>query len=251
MTRLTTTMAIGACAALLAASQAAADVTTFDSGTEGWSVSGRDDISDTGGNPGANMDVVLLDVFGMSARNESNPAFLGDYNRFGNQVELTVDLKVNSIWMYDFDNNPMEVPRNLVVELVDYNDPSDPFPYTSVWYNFGEISADLPGWRTFSIVIDPSATDLPAGWGGTGDEDPDTFEPRLPPDRTFASILANVEEIRFTSLEPGWFYGFTNFDVQVDNIGIRSVPEPGAAFTAAGLGALLLQRRRRRGHAVR
>ena len=237
---------LAAPAALLLALPAAADVTTFDNGTEDWSVSGRNDISQIGGNPGANMDVEVLDVFGMSIRNDRNTAFLGDYTRFGSQVELTVDVKINSIWMYDFDGNPFEVPRNLIVELVDYaDDPEASFPYVSVWMNFGEISADLPGWRRFSTIIDPFSTELPAGWGGTGDEDPETFEPRLPADRTFASVLANVEEIRFTSFEPGWFYGFTNFDMQVDNVGVNAIPEPTAGLLGLAAAALLLPRRRR------
>ena len=225
--------------------RARAAVTTFDNGTEGWSVSGRDDISQTGGNPGANMDVEVLDVFGISIRNDTNGAFLGDFGRFGSQVELSVDVNINSIWMFDLDGNPFEVPRNLVVELVDYNeDPENPYPYTSVWFNFGEISADLPGWRNFSITVDPNATELPSGWGGTGDEDPETFEPRLPADRTFASVMASVEEIRFTSLEPGWFFAFTNFDLQVDNPSVTAVPEPVAAFALLALPLALLRRRR-------
>lgn len=235
----------GLAACLLAASSAGADVTTFDNGTEGWSVSGRDNISQTGGNPGANMDVELLDVFGMSIRNDTNGAFLGDYTRFGSEVELGVDVKINSIWMFDLDGNPFEVPRNLILELVDYNeDPEATYPYVSVWFNFGEISAELAGWRSFSTVIDPNSTILPPGWGGTGDEDPETFEPRLPADRTFASVLANVEEIRFTSLEPGFFYAFHNFDMQVDNPAVTAVPEP-AGLAVIALGAGLLARRRR------
>lgn len=236
-----------ACFATLALAPAAlADiVTTFDNGTEGWSVSGRDNISSTGGNPGANMDVQVYDVFGISVRNETNLAFLGNYARFGSSVTLSMDLKVNSIHMFDLDGNQMEVPRELVIELVDYNeDPENPYPYTSVYYNFGEISSELSGWRNFSITFDPHSTELPEGWGGTGDEDPVTFEPRLPPDRTFASVVANVEEIRFTSLVPGFFYAFTNFEVQVDNVALTSIPEPTSGLAGLLAASLLLRRRR-------
>ena len=74
------------------------------------------------------------------------------------------------------------------------------------------------------MQFDPTQTDLPQGWGGSGDEDPNTFEPILPADRTFADVLAGVDEVVFTTFVPGFFYGFTNFDLQVDNVSVRSVP---------------------------
>ena len=33
-------------------------------------------------------------------------------------------------------------------------------------------------------------------------------------------MLRNVDEVAFTTFVPGYFYGFTNFDIQVDNIHI-------------------------------
>jgi hypothetical protein len=222
-----------------AASPAMAVVTTFDNGTEGWSVSGRTNISPTGGNPGANLDVELIDVFGAETRNSTNADFLGDYSRFNAPIKLAVDMKINSITFFG-----TEVRRNLVVEMVDYNPPGSDYPYVSVWYDFGEIGADLPGWRNFQTMIDPTQTTLPAGWGGTGDEDPVTFEPRLPPDRTFASVLASVDELRFTTYVPGYFYGFTNFLMQVDNVELSVVPEPGCIGLLATGGLLVLRRRR-------
>lgn len=224
----------------LAALPASAAVTTFDNGTEGWSVSGRDTISPTGGNPGANMDVFLEDVFGASTRNDSNPDFLGDYRRFGMPLQLSVDIKINSITFFG-----TEVERDLVVELVDYNPPGSNYPYVSVYKHLGTLSAAQPGWRHFEALIsDPNAAALPAGWGGTGDEDPITFEPRLPPDRTFTSVLASVDEIRFTTFVPGFFYGFTNFLMQVDNPTLAAVPEPTAVGLLALAAPALLRRRR-------
>ena len=233
-----------ACAVCALAGGAYADATTtFDSGTEGWSVSGRDDISATGGNPGANMDVDLIDVFGADIRNTTNGEFLGDYNRFGGSVELSVDVKVNSIYSQFF---PGELPRDMVVELRDLDNPNDGYPYTSVWFNLGTLDASVDnGWVTYSVVIDDTAaTDLPAGWGGYGDEDPNTFEPILPAGRTFASVLESVDELHFTTFVPGFFFGFTNFDIQVDNISIKSVPAP-ASVALVGLGGLVATRRRR------
>ena len=233
--------ALAAAAVALSAPSASAVVTTFDNGTEGWSVSGRDTISPTGGNPGANMDVFIDEAFGADTRNETNANFLGDYTRFGAPVRIGLDMKVNSIRTVPAGN---EVPRDLVVELRDYNPPGSDYPYVSVWMNFGEIGSHLPGWRHFEVTVDPTQTALPAGWGGTGAEDPITFEPILPPGRTFASVLANVEEIHFSTFVPGFFYTFTTFEVQVDNIEVSAVPEPASLGLLAGAGLLALRRRR-------
>jgi hypothetical protein len=222
---------------------AAVSRTTFDSGTEGWSVSGRDDISPTGGNPGANMDVFLDEVFGAEIRNETNADFLGDLRRFGSSISLSVDTNVHSIASIPAGN---QLIRDLVVELIDFNPPGSNYPYVSVWYNFGEIGQHLPGWRTMGVTIDDTnATALPTGWGGTGDEDPVTFEPRLPPDRTFASVLESVDYIRFTTAVPGFFYAFHSYTLQVDNPTIATVPEPTAMLSIASICGLTLLRRRR------
>jgi hypothetical protein len=210
-------LVIGALAAGSAGALGA--VTTFDNGLEGWSVSGRTTISQTGGNPGANLDVELLDVFGAEIRNTTNAAFLGDYTARG-PIRLTVDVKTNSI---DFFGTP--VTRDLVVELRDHNPPGSSYPWVSVWRRIGTLDAGVPGWVTYSAdILDPTAEELPEGWGGTGDEDPVTYEPRLPPGRTFASVLASVDELHFTTFVPGFFYGFTNFDIQVDNVGFEPLP---------------------------
>ena len=195
-------------------------ITTFDNGTEDWSVSGRDDISVTGGNPGANMDVFLFDVFGADIRNTDNAAFHGDYTQRGAQ-RLTCDILIDSI---DFFGTP--VSRELVVELRTNQTSSTGAPYVSVWYSLGILTADNPGWHTYSVdIMDPNATELPDGWGGTGAEDPNTFEPLLDPAFTFADVLSQVDSIHFTTFVPGFFFGFTNFDMSVDNVGIIDLPD--------------------------
>ncbi len=236
------TRTLAACLAACLAAPALADTTTtFDNGLEGWSISGRTDINPTGGNPGANLHGMLFDVFGADIRNDTNAAFLGDLSRYG-AFELSIDIQVNSITFFG-----QEVSRDLVVELRDYTN-GNGYPWTSVYYNLGTLRAATEGsngWITYSVVIDdPFATVLPSGWGGYGDEDPHTFEPILPADRTFASVLASVDEISFTTFVPGWFFGFTNFDIQVDNISIRAVPAP-SAFALLALGGLVGTRRRR------
>lgn len=204
--------------------------TTFDNGTEGWSVSGRDNISMLDGRPGANMAVLVEDVWGIDIRNDSNPAFLGDYTRFAEGFEISVDIRFWSINMLG-----TEVERELVFELKDFDNPNG-YPWTSVWVSLGRITSqvhwdpiptDPDGWVTYTMqVTDVFAEDLPDGWGGTGDEDPNTYEPTLPASRSFSSVLASVDQISITSLVPGFFYGFTNFDMQVDNIILRPLGDP-------------------------
>jgi hypothetical protein len=214
--------------------------TTFDNGLEGWSISGRTDINPSGGNPGANLNGLLIDVFGADIRNETNQAFLGDLTRYG-MFELSVDIKVNSI---TFGTN--QVQRDLVVELRD-NTNNNGLPYTSVYFHLGTLEAQTGGdngWQTYRVVIDdPFVTALPDGWGGFGDETP-FGDPILPADRTFTSVLQSVDSIHFTTFVPGFFFGFSNFDMQADNISIRTVPAPSAlALLAAG--GLVGTRRRR------
>lgn len=239
------------CAAfgVLLCSPALAVVTTFDNGIEGWSISGRTTILPTGGNPGANLGPLVTDVFGIDIRNNTNAAFLGNYSQFwqtngggpGAPLRLSVDTKTNSI---DFFGS--QVSRNLIVELRDYTNPPPNYPYVSVWYNLGTIAASLPGWRTFSIdIANPNSTTMPAGWGGTGDEDPQA-NPRLPANRTFASVLAGVDEISFTTFQPGFFYGFTNFNVQVDNPTLTVVPTPSACVVLLSSLGIAASRRQRR-----
>ncbi len=237
MTR-TLAFALAACAAPAVADH----TTTFDNGTEGWSISGRETINPFGGNPGANLHGQLVDVFGADIRNNTNGAFLGDLSRYG-QFELSIDIQVNSITYFG-----SEVPRDLVVELRDY-DNANGYPWTSVWVNLGTLEANsdrgVDGWQTFSVVIDdPYASDLPDGWGGYGDEDPNTYEPILPEGRTFASVIQSVDEIAFTTFVPGWFFGFTNFDIQVDNISIRTIPAPSAVALLGAAGLVGTRRRR-------
>ena len=70
-----------------------------------------------------------------------------------------------------------------------------------------------------------------------------------PPDgASFASVLAGVDEFRLTSFQPGFFYGFTVFNVRVDNLFVTTtpaaVPAPGALLLFAS-GLVALWRRRR------
>ena len=115
-----------------------------------------------------------------------------------------------------------EVTRTLVLEIRDHHNPPDGYPFVAVWVPVGTLDSTVTGWREMRTrIADTQATDLPAGWGGYGAEDPNTGAPILPPGRTFANVLANADEIAYTTLEPGWFFDMAVFDVAVDDIFVR------------------------------
>jgi len=136
---------------------------------------------------------------------------------------VEIGLKANAYSIFFFSR---EVPRTLVLEIRDHHNPPAGYPYVSVWVPLGTLQSADPGWHEYATRIeDTGATALPAAWGGTGAEDPTTFAPMLPPDRNFADVLANADEIAFTTLEPGWFYDMADFDVAIDDVFVRHMPQ--------------------------
>lgn len=229
-----TVLRVGLLFNLLLATPALADtIVTFDAGAEGWTGVGA--VEPAGGNPGANFRMLNPDTFGMTLRNTTHPDFVFDYTSV-TSATISVDVQVADISFFG-----SAVSRPWIVELRDYDSPPAGYPFVSVWYKFTEISAaQNASWTTYSVMIaDTSAAALPAGWGGTGAET-GTGEPLLPADRTFASVLAGVDEAVFTTFEPGFFYGFTAFDMRVDNIGIATVGVPAPVPALPAWGALLL-----------
>lgn len=189
---------------------------TFSNGTEGWvgigDGVGGSWLSSTPGEHGTAYYSYIPDTFGLNWTNKTNPDFVFNYGK-ARKVTLGIDIKVNSI-TYE----GIEVPRELVVELRDHHNPYGDMPYTSVWYKLGTISAKQRGWQHLSVTIpDTLSTTLPAGWGGYGNGGL-----ALPPGRTFADVLARFDEIAFTTFVPGMAYGYTTYDVAVDNISIKA-----------------------------
>jgi hypothetical protein len=217
---------------------------TFDNGQEGW-YAGPDcqTIFPDGGNPGyywnfasRECDSSWVVRYWFYFWNDSDPAFIGDYTQKG-PVRLSIDVDVNR---YDYipwpgaDPIPVEQYRNLVFEFIDYDNPyTDPdtgftWNWTSVLYVAGPFPDRNEGWKTFEIdIADPSATELPEGWFGYGGpEDPATFASQLPPDRTFADVMAGVDELRIHSVEPGYFYSIAFLhDMNIDNLSITELPQ--------------------------
>lgn len=236
-------MAIGiALLAGAAGSALAGATTTFEDGLQGWDgpqgVGGVTYLDPTGGNPDANLHTEFID-FGITFRNDTNPGFIQDLSTY-EAVTISIDVKANRIGTF------LPVSRPWVVELRDFDATNQGYPWDSVYFVLGAISQDLTGdWTTFSVTIDdPASAALPAGWGGYGDEDPNTFEPILPAGRTFADILASYDQIAFTTLQPGFFFTQDEYDVQVDNITLTKVPAPGAAALLGAAGLATLRRRR-------
>jgi hypothetical protein len=201
----------------VATTQARADaVVTFDDGPEGWTGPGSTFIESEGGNPGANLHTIFSD-FGITIRNSTHDAFVTDYTRWP-MVRLEIDVKVNSVRSFG-----MEVPRPWLLDLRDLDDPPGSYPWVSVWYELTMIERN-PEWVTYGVTIfDTTAEAVPPGWGGYGAESK-FGEPMLPPDRTFADVLAGIDQVAFTTLKPGFFFIQTDFDIQLDNIRIDTCP---------------------------
>lgn len=237
-------LALATGAASAAPSSATVD---FSKGEEGWF--GMQPANGVGGSGidtslghGAPAYRTTMENFGIDWRNSTNAAFLGDYTK-SRSVTLGLDVSAMSIQYFG-----QEVTRSLVVELRDYDNQPANLPYTSVWYDLGTLDASNSDWRHLSVTIDDTSSALlPSGWGGYGAED-GSGAPMLPGGRSFASVLSSVDEIVFTTLKPGYAYGFTNFDVAIDNVSITAVPEPSTyGMLLGGMGLLgFIARRRQR-----
>lgn len=220
-----------------AAAGPAASTVDFSNGAQGWE--GMQPLNGVGGS-GIDTSMgnsapalrTVMENFGISFTNSTNQNYLGNYGAMGG-VTIGLDVLASSIRYFG-----SEVSRRLVVELRDYDNTQGQMPYNSVWYDLGVIDY-TKGWQHMSVKIaDTTATALPEGWGGYGSPD-DAAGPGLPAGMTFADILASVDEIAFTTLVPGYMYGFTDFDVAVDNISVTAVPEPASyALMLGGLGLM-------------
>lgn len=210
---------LGMLLAPLASAQTA--TVTFDEGWAGWvgpqGSGGATTIEAEGGNPGAHAHTVFNN-FGITFSTDAHPAFLGDYGG-ADSVTIGIDVKVDSIAMLG-----TPVPRTLVLDLRSYSLAQNGYPWTSVWYPLALLESGQD-WARYTVTFDPNATALPAGWGGSGAEDPVTFEPRLPDGVTFADVLGQVESVAFTTLEPGMFYSFADFDLRIDNLHVARVAD--------------------------
>ncbi|MCA9275137.1 MAG: hypothetical protein KDA29_03845 [Phycisphaerales bacterium] len=233
----------------LSAGTALAGTTTtvdFEDGmAHGWEgpqgIGGSSFIDPTYGNGGGAGLRTQFNNFGIDFYNNTNSDFLGDYTQY-ESVTVSVDLRIDQIGF-----TGLGISRPFALELRSFDLASDGYPWASAYLLFDWYGAhSFDGYITLSTTFDPNATDLPIGWGGFGGpEDPDTFEPQLPPGVTFADLLSDVDEIAITTILPGYFFTFDDYDVTLDNISItRTVPAP-SALALIGLSGLVGTRRRR------
>jgi hypothetical protein len=209
--------------------------TTFDNGDEGW-VGGNGSFitSDGAGNSFMRS---IDETFGVHYSNSTNQSFLGDYTAH-ESITLSVDIRID---MLDSENLPdglsnIPLTRSLVMDLRNSN-------FADGFFDFGAVifvidtqlsEANNAEWQTFSVTFDPNSLDLPDGWIGFGGSD-DADGPVLPAGATFADIVANVDEISFSTFVPGEFYLQVFFDFSVDNFTItRSAPACPADLTGDG-----------------
>jgi hypothetical protein len=177
------------------------------------SFEGNCEYSATGGNPGGHMYVPYLDFWGLTLRTSAANALTGNLARHGGALRLSVDIQV--LQLNNWFGDPMD-PNNfpVVFQFVDATD-----PIVSVYFTGPGMPGTSQGWTGFTCEIpDPTSATLPPGWGGTGDEDPVTFEPILPAGRTYASVMQNVGEVRITTMQPGYFYVSSFWEAGWDNV---------------------------------
>ena len=205
-------VAAGACLAL------PGSTTRFDEGAEGWE--GPQGIGGIGtfidekdGDPVPGFHTIFND-FGVTFRNSTNENYVQDLTQVVG-FSFGIDTKVNEIAFFGTD-----VSRPWLVEFRDFDAGPGGNQFASVWFKFADISAATHGaWTRFSVdVLFDDYGSLPDGWRGAGAEDPMTFEPMLPAGITFADVIAGYDELAVTTLEPGFFFGFTDHDIVVDNI---------------------------------
>ena len=220
--------------------------TDFSSGANGWhgptgfdGQGGASKIEPRGGNDAHFMRTEFHD-FGVTFWNDSNTDYLGNFTT-ADEITISIDVRVENLNFFGQD-----VSRPWLLELRDNETAQDGFPYTSVWFLLDNISeATNSNWTTYSVTFDPNSIELPVGWQGFGAETPQGA-PILPEDVAFSDVLSGVDEMVFTTMQPGFFFSFTDHTIGIDNISITrtTVPTP-SALTLIGLGGLVGTRRRR------
>jgi hypothetical protein len=237
-------LALGATTAASLAGVTTTTVDFEDGMTHGWEgpqgFGGMSFIDNTGGNGGGAGYRTQFNNFGIDFYNNTNSAFTGDFSGYS-EVTVSVDLKIDQIGF-----TGLGITRPFVLELRSFDLAADGYPWASAYFLFDWYGADsFNDYITLSTTFDPNSAVLPAGWGGFGGpEDPMTFEPQLPEGVTYADILADVDEMAITTILPGFFFTFDDYDVTLDNITISTVPAP-SALALIGFGGMVGTRRRR------
>jgi hypothetical protein len=210
---------------------------TFDNGYEGWDMDRANcaTLHAEGGNPGAfaNISRYCDGVYHLTGwfqfgNYEVPTEQLLQMPSIGAKISVDVDVNFYDFWMWGFWIQA-ERWREVVIEIRDLDNPYvDPdtgysWPWSSVWIVTGSLQGRDEGWKTFEAVIpDITSDEMPDGWRGYGGPEDQYYRPQLPPDRTFADVIAGADEIWITSLNLDYFYQLTFVhDLNIDNIRIE------------------------------
>jgi hypothetical protein len=186
----------------------------------GWLVNG-DQMTFDYGHPGTCIGVPYLDFWGITLRNDTpGSSATGDLTRYQSDLRIGADVIV--VALDNWFGQPMDPGQfPIVLEFVDYDGATGP---VSVYYTGPGMPRQDQGWARLDFLVpDPSSETLPPGWGGTGDEDPVTYEPRLPPGRTYRNVMNTVDEVRITTMRPGYFYSSSFWQAAFDNVFLATV----------------------------
>jgi hypothetical protein len=170
-------------------------------------------VAASGGNPGQWLRNNTLAAFAPSLYigPSTDSPFLGNY----------VERNVESI---SVDAQTLAAPfgvegRPYSVVLVNYNgQPHDVEAHHRVYYTGPLAPQPGEGWSEYSFDI-PSQYEgaMPEGWSGGHYEDPEG----LPEGVEWQDVISSVDEVWLMWGHPAYFYLLQDFDIGVDNIGIR------------------------------
>lgn len=193
-----------------------------------WNMNGNQMIANDG--RGIDGPYILLPFeafFGVTLSNAEGAVtgLTGDLTVHTQGLEVSFDLR--NFQFLNFFGDPIDPSsRPIILELHDDGDPNEFGDECSVWYLGEPMPSMEEGWKSYTYTIPvPAGDEMPDGWGGTGAEDPVTFEPKLPEGRTFRSVLQNVSRVSITTFQPGYFYTFSMTEFGADNIEVRSLSD--------------------------
>lgn len=222
------------CAAAQAAPAANGMVTTFKNGDGGWI--GRIGPNGTG--------VTFVEErFG-----DRKPSYRTQYSDFlknglrwyNDGKRWTGDYSVVPSFTFGVDVNTFKLQegqnattRDLMVYFIDAHHPPKGYDSISVGVKIGTLEMGT-GWQQFTVTIpDTHSLTLPDGWVGTGATDADG-NPMLPPGRTFAEVMSQVDEIAIQTVRQPNVLVLDDFDVAIDNPHVVAVC-PGSVKSAFSL----------------
>ena len=233
---LSTTLALAALAAFSAAADATPAingmVSTFKNDDGGWV--GRIGPNGTG--------VTFIEA----TLGDRKPSYRTQYDDFlknglrwyNDGKRWTGDYAVVPSFSFGVDVNTLKLQegqnyttRDLMVYFLDYQHPPKGYDSISVGVKIGTLQMGQ-GWQRMTVTVpDTTSLTLPEGWVGTGatDRDGNTM---LPPGRTFAEVMAHVDEIAIQTVRQSNILVLDDFDVAIDNPYVAAVcPNASAKFS--------------------